>query len=184
MDKGSSRGQVFVIGVAAAIGGVFGSLFTALALPSNAETKIARFKEIRLTGPTGKDQIVMKVSSTGPKISLLGKDGKQELLLEVTDTPNSQNAPAKMAGIHFIDLTKKETVVKIVSEPNGFASLRLGLQGLGNENIFAFADSSASASGSYLGVGKVAHDHFEVSSVNGSVNLKGGGLEGLTRLQR
>lgn len=184
MLKGSNVKDWFSHMIAAFLGGVL-CLISSQFLQSN----VLSIKELRILGPSGKEQIRLCVENTGPVVRLSDKDDSQEIRLEVIDSPTRKLDAAppgtkpmpldnsfRRSQLRFINQKNKHTDCSLSTSYIGWSNLTCGSS---DEPWFVNLSSYPSTEhpSANLSLGAIFGQHFNVEASDRRVKADLGGLD-------
>lgn len=109
------------------ISGIAGGVITLMTVPTMVRAansnQIFRAREIRIIGQDGVEQIVLKASKSGPLISLMDSDKKQEIRLEIKA---NEGAIPNVSAISFHNLKEKKALAYISTKSDNSATIGMG----------------------------------------------------------
>jgi len=144
------------------VGGI-ASLSCSQLMAANSVAPVVRASEIQIVGPTGKEQITLKVAAEGPSITLLDKDDTQEVTLEIVDSPVSTHDDFRQAELSFRNLKNEYYSTSLSSGCSGMSHLTMG-QALAPGFVSISSYQEGSSNGSRICLGSFLRgEHFDVS---------------------
>jgi hypothetical protein len=144
------------------LGGI-ASLSCSQLMAANSVAPVLRASEIQIVGPTGKEQITLKVATEGPSITLLDKDDTQTVSLEIIDSPVSTHDDFRQAELSFRNLKNESYRTSLSSGCTGMSNLTMG-QALAPGFVSIRSYQEGSSNGSMMCLGSFLRgEHFDVS---------------------
>lgn len=144
------------------LGGI-ASLSCSQLMAANSVAPVVRASEIQIVGPTGKEQITLKVAAQGPSITLLDKDDTQKVTLEIVDSPASTSDDFREAGLSFRNLKNENYYTSLSSSCTGMSNLTMG-HALAPGFVSIRSYQEGSSNGSMMCLGSFLRgEYFDVS---------------------
>ncbi len=144
------------------VGGI-ASLSCSQLMAANTVAPVVRASEIQIVGPTGKEQITLKVAAEGPSITLLDKDDTQEVTLEIVDSLVSTHDDFRQAELSFRNLKNESYRTSPSSGCTGMSNLTMG-QALAPGFVSIRSYQEGSSNGSMMCLGSFLRgEYFDVS---------------------
>ncbi|MBP9094936.1 hypothetical protein KBI23_28205 [bacterium] len=159
----SRLGQNLILCFTSAFVGGVASLSCSQLMAANSVAPVVRASEIQIVGPTGKEQITLKVAAEGPSITLLDKDDTQKVSLEITDSPASTSDDFRRAELSFCNLKNENYRTSLSSGCTGMSHLTMG-QALAPGFVSIDSCQEGSSTGSMMCLGSFLRgEYFDVS---------------------
>lgn len=159
----SRLGQNLILCFTSAFVGGIASLSCSQLVAANTVAPVLRASEIQIVGPTGKEQITLKVAAQGPSIALLDKDDTQKVTLEIVDSPASTSDDFREAGLSFRNLKNENYLTSLSSGCTGMSHLTMG-HALAPGFVSISGCQEGTSSGSRLCLGSFLRgEHFDVA---------------------
>ncbi|MFA7340785.1 MAG: hypothetical protein WC028_28625 [Candidatus Obscuribacterales bacterium] len=159
----SRLGQNLILCFASAFIGGIASLSCSQLMAANSVAPVVRASEIQIVGPTGKEQITLKIAAQGPSITLLDKDDTQKVSLEITDSPASTSDDFRQAELSFHNLKNENYRTSLSSGCTGMSHLTMG-HALAPGFVSISSYQEGSSNGSMMCLGSFLRgEHFDVA---------------------